>query len=240
MSEILNGKGEGLRRLLLAFGLTLVIFGLTGLASAVDANAEGEEIIGIQCSGKVEPTEGSLFPDTFAYEFGCNQDISAFSLVSNRLIDNFATEVIGVDAAGEPGEAQDFFCTSTVPSYGFGCYGSPGKTPPTVITKGNHAIGEFSTFDPLCAANVQPKIWGIAQAEYSSTNDLTDPPSVRKWLATSEPFLLNSKSINCKVLNAKVKAKKACAKVKMKRKGTPARARARKQCERARAVAQKA
>jgi len=240
VSDILNVQGEGLRRLLLAFGLALAVFGLTGLASAVNANAEDEVIVGINCSGKVEPVEDSLFPDSFSYEFGCNQDISAFTLVSNRLIDNFSTEVIGVDGAGEPGDAQDFFCTSTVPSYGFGCYGSPGKTPPTVITNGNHAIGEFSMFDDVCAADVQPRVWGIAQAEYTSTNDLKDPPSVKTWLATSEPFLLNTKAINCKVLNAKAKAQKACARVKKMKKGSNARTKARKLCVRARAAAQKA
>lgn len=240
MSDILSGKGEGLQRLLLAFGLALAVFGLVGLASAVNSKAEDDVIIGIKCSGKVEPVKGALFPDTFSYEFGCNQDISAFSLVSNRLIDNFATEVIGVDDAGEPGLNQDFFCTSTVPSYGFGCYGSPGKTPATVITTGNKAIGEFSMFDAVCAADVQPKVWGIAQAEYTSTNDLVDPPKTTSWLATSEPFQLNTKAINCDVLNAKAKAQKACARVKKMKKGTKAKTRARKACVRARAVAKKA
>jgi len=224
--------------MLLAFGLALAVFGLVGLVSVNRAGAD-EQITGINCSGKVKPFEDSIFPDTFSYEFGCNQDISAFSIVSNRLIDNFSTEVIGVDKAGEPGLNQDFFCTSTVPSYGFGCYGSPGKTPPTVITVGNKAIGEFSMFDAVCAANVQPKVWGIAQAEYTSTNDLVDPPKVTSWLATSEPFQLNTKAINCKVLNAKAKAKKACARVK-KAKGSKAKAKARKQCDRARAAAKKA
>ncbi len=240
MSEKLNGKGEGLRKMLLGFGLALVVFGLAGLTSAINANAEDEVILGINCSGKVEPVEDSLFPDTFSYEFGCNQDISAFTIVSNRLTDNFSTEVIGLDPTGEPGENQDFFCTSTVPSYGFGCYGSPGKTPPTVITKGNHAVGEFSTFDSLCAANTQPKVWGIAQAEYTSTNDLTDPPSVKRWQATSEPFPLNTSAINCKVLNAKVKAQKACKRVKKYKKGSKGRSKAKRQCVRARAIAKKA
>jgi hypothetical protein len=235
----LNGKGEGFRKALLTFGLALTVFGLAGLASAVNANAEDDPLLGINCNGKVKPFDGSIFPDSFSFEFGCNQDISAITIISNRLIDNFATEIVGVDSTGEVGANQDFFCTSTVPSFGFGCYGAPGKTPATVITAGNRAVGEFSLSSPVCDSNTQPMVWGIAQTEYSSTNDLVDPPKVTKWLATSEPFLLNTSAIKCKVLNPKVKAKQVCAKVK-KAKSPRARAAAKRACDRARAAVRKA
>jgi hypothetical protein len=221
--------------MLLALGLALFVFGLVGLASAVNAQAEDDPLVGINCSGKVAPFEGGIFPDEFSYEFGCDKDISAFSIVSNRQVGSFSTEVIGVDPAGEPGLNQDFFCTGQVPSFGFGCYGNPGKTPVTVITAGNKAIGEFSMFNSVCDANVQPTVWGIAQTEYSTTNDLVDPPVVRKWLATSEPFLLDATAIRCKVLNPKAKAKKICAKVR-KAKNPRARAVAKRACDRARAA----
>lgn len=239
MADILNGKGMGFRKALLALGLAMAVFGVVGMASAVNAKAEDDPLVGINCSGKVESAKGGIFPDEFSYEFGCDKDISAFSIVSNRQIGSFTTEVIGVDSAGEPGAGQDFFCAGAVPSFGFGCYGSPGKTPAVVITAGNKAIGQFSMFDPVCDANAQPMVWGIAQTEFSTTNDLVDPPVVRKWLATSEPFVLNTKGIKCKVLNPKVKAKQICAKVK-KAKSPKAKAAAKRACDRARAAAKRA
>lgn len=242
MSELLNGKGEGFRLILLVFGLAVAIFGVASLTSTSNANAEDEiddPLVGIECSGKVEAITGSIFSDSFSYEFGCDKDISALTVVSNRQIGSFSTEIIGLDAAGEPGLNQDFFCVGAVPSFGFGCYGNPGKTPATVITAGNKGIGEFSMFNPVCDANAQPMVWGIAQTEYSSTNDLVDPPSVRTWTATTEPFPLNTSAIRCKVLNPKLKAKQICAKVK-KAKNKKARIVAKKKCDRARAIARNA
>lgn len=236
MSDILSGKGEGLRRTLLAFGLAFAVFGIVGFASAVNAKAADDPLVGIDCTGKVTPLVGGIFPDEFSYEFGCDKPISAFSIVSNRQVGSFSTEVIGVDSAGEPGVGEDLFCVGAVPSFGFGCYGAPGRTPATVLKAGNKAIGSFSMFDPVCDANVQPTVWGIAQTEFSTTNDLVTPPVVRKWVATTEPFVLNTRALRCKVLNPKAKAKQICAKVK-RAKGPKARAVAKRACDRARAAA---
>ena len=235
----MNGKGEGFRRALLAFGLALAVFGLGGLVSAVSAQADDDPLVGINCTGKVTPFTGGIFPDEFSYEFGCDKPITAFSIVSNRQIGSFSTEVIGVNPVGEPGPNEDFFCVGAVPSNGFGCYGNPGKTPATTIAAGNKAIGEFSMFDPLCDANVNPMVWGIALTEFSTTNDLVTPPVVRRWQATTEPFLLNTSAIKCKVLNPKAKAKQICAKVK-RAKSPRARAAAKRACDRARAAVPKA
>lgn len=239
MSDILNGKGEGFRRALLAFGLALAVFGLGGLVSAVGAQAEDDPLAGINCTGEVTPFTGGIFPDEFSYEFGCDKPITAFSIVSNRQMGSFSTEVIGVNPAGEPGLNEDFFCVGAVPAFGFGCYGNPGKTPATTITAGNKAIGEFSMFDPRCDANTQPMVWGIAQTEFSTTNDLVTPPVVRKWQATTEPFMLDARAIKCKVLNPKARAKQICAKVK-RAKSPAARAKAKRACDRARAAVPKA
>ena len=75
--------------------------------------------------------------------------------------------------------------------------------------------------------------------EYQSINDLSDPPKVTKWMATTEPFELNTKAIRCKVLNPKAKAKAVCAKVK-KAKNRKARAAAKRKCTRARSAIPKA
>lgn len=250
MSELLNGKGEGFRLVLLVFGLAVAIFGVASLISTSSAKADEttDPLVGINCTGKVEAITDSIFSDSFTYEFGCDKDISALTIVSNRELGSFSTEIIGVNAAGEPGVGQDFFCVGAVPSSGFGCYGNPGKTPATVITAGNKGIGEFSMFNPVCDANAQPMFWGIAQTVYSTTNDLDPllPPVVRTWTATTEPFPLDVSAIECEVLNPKVKARQLkmkakvmCSKVK-KTKSKQARLVAKKKCDRARAAVPKA
>jgi hypothetical protein len=119
---MVSGKGEGLRRLLLAFGLAAVVFGLVGIVSAARAGAD-DGIIGIKCSGKVEPFEGSIFPDTFSYEFGCNQDISAFSIEltgkvtavdSRERIILIAADSLGLLEAGFEIEAPERFDLKSV------------------------------------------------------------------------------------------------------------------------------
>jgi hypothetical protein len=233
----LNGKGEGIRRVLLAFGLLAVVCGFVGLLTAGNAKAEDlDPLKGINCSGKINEAESSIFPDAYAFEFGCTEDIFAFSIVSNREIDSFSTEIIGIKPDGEPGENEDFFCVGAVPANGFGCYGNPGKTPAIRISGGNKGIGEFTLSGPICDGNVQPRFWGIALAEYSTTNDLVDPPVVRKWLATSEPFPINASGVRCKILNPKAKAREMCAKAR-KAKGPKAKAVFRAKCNQLRAAA---
>jgi hypothetical protein len=234
----LNGKGEGIRRALFAFGLAAVVCGFVGLLSARNAKAEDlDPLKGIECTGKVTAAETSIFPDAYAFEFGCTQDIFAFSIVSNREIDSFSTEIIGVKPDGEPGENEDFFCVGAVPANGFGCYANPGKTPAIRISAGNKGIGEFTLSGPICDANAQPRFWGIALAEYSTTNDL-DPenPVTRTWLATSEPFPINSSGVRCKILNPKAKARQMCAKAR-KAKGPKAKAILKAKCNKLRAAA---
>ena len=238
MSDKLNGKGEGIRRALLAFGLLAAVCGLVGLLSAGNAKADDlDPLKGINCKGKVNEAESSIFPNAYSFEFGCTEDIFAFSIVSNREIDSFSTEIIGIQDNGEPAANEDFFCVGAVPANGFGCYGTPGRNPAIRISGGNHAIGEFTLSREICDDNAQPRFWGIAMAEYSTVNDL-DPenPVVRKWLATSEPFPINASGVRCKILNPKAKARQMCAKVK-KAKGPKAKAAFRAKCKQLRAAA---
>jgi hypothetical protein len=244
VSVKVRGKGQRERFRLLFLVLAAAAFaaGFGAVAASKAAAEDLDEPVGLECAGKISAAENSIFPDAYGFEFGCNQDIYAFSIVSNREIDSFSTEIIGIKPDGTVGEGEDFFCVGAVPAFGFGCYGTPGRSPSTSILADNRGIGEFTLSRPICDANVQPRFWGVAMAEYSTTNDLVDPPVVRKWMATSEPFPINARAVDCDVLNPKVKAlaaakaksKKACAAVK-KADGKKARAAARKKCTRARA-----
>lgn len=235
MSENSIGRGnrEGSRLLILVLGLVFAFAGMAWALLPGVASANGET--SINCSGKVKPDKGSIFPDSYSFTFGCNQDVHSISLVGNREIDSFSTEIIGIKPDGEPGENEDFFCVGALPAFGFGCYASPGKDPAIRLAARNKLEGTFTLSKAICDANVQPQLMGVAMVEYQSINDLVDPPSIRKWMATTEPFLLNTSAVRCKVLNPKVKAKTACAKVR-KSKNRRARAAAKRKCSKAKAA----
>lgn len=237
VSENSIGRGErrGNRLLMVLLGLTIALFGAAWATMPGVASAEDEEKPALKCSGAVTVDENSIFDDAYSFNFGCNEDIYAMSIVANREIDSFSTEVIGIQPDGEPGENEDFFCVGLVPASGFGCYASPGKTPAIHLSAGNKLEGTFTFSKPVCDANVQPKVMGVAMIEYQSINDLADPPTIRKWMGTTEPFALDTSALRCKVLNPKVKARQACAKVGTA-KTRKARATAKRKCAKARAA----
>ncbi len=242
MSEKTLGRGdrEGSRLLILVLSLTFAAIGAVWALIPAAASADDSPV---NCSGSVKADKGSIFPDSYSYSFGCNKNVYAISLVSNREIDLFATEVIGLKPDGEPGDGEDFFCVGGVPAFGFGCYGTPGRDPETQLAAGNKLQGTFTLSNPICDANAQPQISGVALLDYPSIHDLVDPPSIRKWKATTETIALNTSAIRCKVLNPKAKAKKkakaVCAKVK-KAKNRKAKAAAKRKCSKAKAAVRSA
>jgi hypothetical protein len=193
----------------------------------------------IECQGKVSAEKDPIFGVGYGYEVKCDKDVYAITIMSNRLVGSFNTEVIALEPSGEPAIGEDLFCIGLTPSNGFGCYASPGKTPAVKLTAGNTVIGGFSLSDPICDANYQPQFWAVAVSELGSYNDAdtTKPPVIRgPWSVSSEPFLLNSSAVRCKVLNPKAKARSVCAKVKKDR-GPKAKASAIRKCRSAQQAA---
>jgi len=187
----------------------------------------------IECKGKISSEKDPIFGASYGYEVTCDKDAYAVTIMSNRLVGSYNTEVIALLPSGEPAIGEDLFCIGLTPSNGFGCYASPGKTPPVKLSAGNTVIGSFSLFDPICDANSQPQFWAVAVSQLGSYNDAdtTKPPVIRgPWWVSSEPFPLNAKAVRCKVLNPKAKAKAACAKVR-KAKGPKAKAAAIRKCK---------
>lgn len=232
-NSIGRGERRGNRLLMLVLGLAVASIGAFWVAQPGVASADDEP--SIKCSGAVTADKDSIFDDAYNYSFGCNQDVYSISLVGNRQIDSFSTEVVGIQPDGEPGDSEDFFCVGAVPAFGFGCYASPGKDPAIKLSAGNKLQGKFTFAKPSCDANVQPQIMGVAMVGYQSINDLSDPPSIRKWMATTEPFVLDTSAIRCKVLNPKAKAREICAKVG-KAKSRKAKATAKRKCAKAKAA----
>lgn len=212
----LDGEGGSRIGFLLALALAA---GLILLSIAAGSASAGS----VTCGGNLAIDDEHESDNSLAYSVKCNEDISAYSIVSNREISYFSTEVVAF-AGGEVAEGEAFTCEGTVPGNGVGCYGK--------ATAGNTVVGTVGLTDELCEAYVQPRFWVIAQ----TTQLKKEVP----FQLTSEPFPL---AIKCGTLNAKKKAKdkakKVCGKVKSAAPGK-ARTKARKRCKAAQAANKRA
>lgn len=212
----LDGEGGSRIGFLLALALAVSLIGLSIVAGSASAGS-------VTCGGSVALDEEHDAENSLAYNVKCSEDILGYSIVSNREISYFSTEVT-VFAGEEIAEGEAFTCEGTIPGNGIGCYGK--------ATAGNTAVGNVGTTDELCEAFVQPRFWAVAL----TTQIKKEVP----YQLTSEPFPL---AIHCDTLNAKKKAKdkarKLCAKVKTAAPGK-ARTKARKRCKSAIAAAKKA
>ena len=212
----LDGQGGSRIGFLLALALAVSLVGISIAAGSASAGS-------VTCGGNVATTDEHESENALEYSVKCSEDISAYSIVSNREISYFSTEVTAF-AGDEIAEGESFTCEGTVPGNGIGCYGK--------ATAGNTVVGTVGLTDELCEAYVQPRFWVIAQ----TTQLKKEVP----FHLTSEPFPL---AIKCDTLNAKKKAKdkamKLCAKVKSAKPGK-ARDKARKRCKSAQAANKRA
>jgi hypothetical protein len=218
---------------LMACGLAMLFGGVAASAASAedDVTTPGEELpledaAELRCNGKITKGTDSDYP--LNYEIRCNKDLLGYSIISNREIDATTTEPIGFEPSGDAALGEDFFCKAGIPGWGLGCYGAKGTAK---LTTGNFVRAGISTFSPLCDANMQPMFWMVAMYTYSEDKFGT----IASWTATSDPILMNSSAIRCKVLNPKAKAREACAKVK-RAKGSKAKKAAADKCRKAQAA----
>jgi len=207
----LGGERGGRFGFLVALGLAVSLFGfamMTGSASAAS----------VSCGGTVVTDSEHHSENTLQYSVKCSEDIQGYSIVSNRDLGYFSTEVTVLNGT-EVAEGEAFTCEGAIPGNGVGCYGK--------MTAGNTVNGFVGTSNELCEAEVQPKFWAVALT--------TQIAKEKPFPLTSEPFPL---AIKCETLNAKKKAKekaiKVCAKVK-EADSKRARAKAKRRCRQAQA-----
>ena len=210
------GRAEGSRfGLLVALGLAVGLIGMLAMAQ----NASASSVI---CGGDTTKTDVSESENALEYAIQCTEDITGYSIISNREINYFGTEINVYDDEGVI-EGQSFGCEGSIPSYGIGCFG--------IATAGAVIKGTIGTSEELCEASVQPKFWIVALT--------TEVKGKKTVTLTSEPYQI---PIKCDTLNAKKKAKdkaiKLCAKVKTA-KSSKSRAKARKRCQTALAASKK-
>lgn len=230
--------GEGRVKALLAVIPAIAFafgFWMVGTAGAVpigsptlpaDTPADSTIFQDVSCEGSVtavppadpseptDPEEEPLEPlpeeDVLEYDFTCDKDVFAFSIVSNREVGAYETEMLGYLPDGEVapglldsnqvGVGEDFFCVGSIPAFGVGCYANPLKNPAVRLNTGNTAKGKFTLAGPMCEAYEQPQFSVVVMTELGSYNDAdtTKPPVVRgPWVVTSEPIPLDITEVEC-------------------------------------------
>lgn len=166
-------------------GLSAVITSLLAMAAiaALSWPAAAGAAEAPLCGGKLELNDeipGIDPPGGLSYKFDCNATVLGYSLISNRQVDYFSTEV-GVSGftTGEV-TSEQFGCEGPFPSSGFGCRG--------MANFGNFIGGELAIGrDPCEAAQSKAdkfKVW-IA-ATVVQLDSITNKP----FNAVTQPFRL--------------------------------------------------
>jgi len=210
VNSIRSLGGERGSRFGFLFALTLAA-GLLGMSLMAGSASAGS----VSCGGTIKPNAEALAENALTYNFKCSEDIQGYSVITNRELGFFGTDIIVTTPEGEVSGTEAFTCEGAIPGNGTGCYGK--------MLAGNSVTGDIATTDELCEAATQPKFWIVAM----TTQYKKDVP----FSLTSEPFSL---PIHCDTLNAKKKAAdkavKLCAKVKLA-KSPKSRAAAKKRCQ---------
>jgi hypothetical protein len=170
--------------------------GCVGVLSISPAGAAAAEAP--LCGGSLEVNDeiaGIEPPGGLSYEFNCNAQVLGYSIISNRQVDYFSTEVLVLDATGTATN-ESFACEGPFPSSGFGCRGASNF--------GNVISGEFAiSRDPCQQAKRKSdkfKVW------VSATVQQFDSVTNKPFNAVTQPFRL--KSPDCKKNDTGKKARR--------------------------------
>lgn len=153
-------------------------------AAALLALPGGASASTIECSGKI-----TAAPDSngraFGYSFSCGSpegddtQIDAYSILSNKDITTFSTEVL-VLHDGIPLNDQSFGCEGPFPSEGFGCFGKASLY--------NQIEGGFQTLRDPCSPKSRRK--GPWHAWVVAAGNKINPVTGAKTMTTTEPLRL--------------------------------------------------
>ena len=148
------------------------------------------------CGGKLEINDeipGIEPPGGLSYKFDCNVAVLGYSLIANRQVDYFSTEVTVSDFVTGETTPEQFGCEGPFPSSGFGCRG--------LANFGNFVNGEFAIGrDPCESARSKAdkfKVWVAA------TIVQVDSITGKQLTAVTQPFRLKGPA--CKQNNKKEK-----------------------------------
>jgi hypothetical protein len=180
-------RSQGLRAAVasLAVAAGIAVLGWPAAAGAAEAPL---------CGGKLEINDeipGIDPPGGLSYKFDCNSAVLGYSLISNRQVDYFSTEVLVSDFTTGETTSEQFSCEGPFPSSGFGCRG--------LANFGNFINGEFAIGRDPCETSRSKadkfKVWVVATVV--QVDSVTNKP----FNAVTQPFRL--KGPLCKQNNTK-------------------------------------
>jgi hypothetical protein len=216
-------KSVGHRRIGVVCGAVLT------LGAMLPASAAATPSGVISCHGSlVKATATVDDANPLSYSFACNGDITAYTLVANRAINDFSTlddfspSVTVADASNAVSTTEGVACEAVLPGNGINCFAN-GSATPAVVSAHEFVRGAFDTTDPYCgAAERTVKVKG----RHGKTTIKTIPAEPRAvvQLVVSDvtgaefgPFPLNLKS-GCPALRkASSKGKKTSGKHQLAR-----------------------
>ncbi len=110
--------------------LTAVGLSLPGLASAQALSCKGH-------TGKAQDTED--YENAIEYVFACTGRILGYTILADRELDAFDTEIEVNDPVGALVPSDGFACEGEIPGTGIGCYGTYGTNN---VVRGTLSVAE--------------------------------------------------------------------------------------------------
>lgn len=170
-------------------------WGALALAAAVGclglmALPGGASAARVSCAGKTIPNKDVPGYDGFAYDYRlfCNEDVYAFSIVSNRGIEYFSPDAVGYQRSSPT--AESFECEGFFPGEGVGCHGL--ASPPSRI------VGQIGLAKNPCIRHKGGDRWRVWATVTVQEAKPTTPD--QPYYTQSEPVAL---SIPCKASHKK-------------------------------------
>jgi hypothetical protein len=164
----------------------VTIAALAAAAGCVGALSLPTEAVAAEaplCGGSLELNDeipGIEPPGGLSYKFNCNSQVLGYSIISNRQVDFFSTEVLVLDINTGEATNEAFGCEGPFPSSGFGCKG--------LSNYGNAMAGDFAIGrDPCEVAKTKAdkfKVW------VSATVTQYDSVTGKPFTAVTQPFRL--------------------------------------------------
>lgn len=201
----------GKRWALIALASAVSVCVLAQSAAAAAPTPESATLCGGTLT-RAKPTPDD--PNLLNYKFNCSGGISAYTLIVLRkpndgnTVDDFNTNPLAYDTAGNPLSTVSISCAGEIPGDGINCNTGAGGSLPSP----DWAEGTFDTTEPYCA-NIPPG---------SKPGTKPDPAAVVELVVSDStgaedgPFRLRL-SGKCPAVNAKTKPKATAKKTASKR-----------------------
>lgn len=149
---------------------------LIAIALALPSTASAADV---SCKGHISKAQDDEdFENALSYTFACTGRIVGYTLLTNREIDAFDTEIEVVDTADAIVQNNSFTCEGEIPGLGVGCFGT--------YTTNNEVRGRLSVSEAKACA--EPRVNARLVVVVESINPMTGVPAKTSNGAMAGPF----------------------------------------------------